>query len=504
MKKVFYSLILILAFGCKSEEKKIPQKPNIVFVFADDMTYTAINALGNSEVQTPNLNRLVNQGTTFTHTYNMGAWNGAVCAASRAMIISGRSVWDVDKFRQGWKENKNFDKTWAKLMEGAGYDTYMTGKWHVDAPADSLFQNVVHIRPGMPRDAWSHQGTVPYINKMIEEGKSAEEIRDIGYNRPLSVGDTIWTATNKDFGGFWQGGKHWSEVLKDDALGFIEQTKSSDKPFFMYLAFNAPHDPRQAPQKYLDMYPLANISIPESYLPMYPFKDSIGNGPDLRDEALAPFPRTEHAIKVHTKEYYALITHLDEQIGGILDGLEATGKMDNTYIIFTSDHGLAMGRHGLLGKQTQFDHSIRPPFMIVGPDIPKDKKVDADIYLQDAMATSLELAGIEKPDYVYFNSVLDLVDGSRTESHYDGIYNGYIKFQRMIRKDGFKLIVYPRLNKVLLFDMENDSEEMNDLAENPEYKEKVKTLFTDLQTLQRQLNDPLDLSDSYQKSVAKK
>ncbi len=502
MKKVCYLLILILVFGCKSEEKEVLTKPNIVFVFADDLTYTAINALGNKEVQTPNLDRLVNQGTTFTHTYNMGAWNGAVCAASRAMIISGRSVWDVDNFRQGWKENKNFDKTWSKLMEAAGYDTYMTGKWHVDAPADSLFQHVTHIRPGMPRDAWSHQGTIPHINTMITEGSSEEEIRAVGYNRPLNENDTLWTPTNKDFGGFWQGGQHWSEVLKDDALSFIDQTKKSDKPFFMYLAFNAPHDPRQAPQKYLDMYAVENISLPESYLPMYPFKDSIGNGRDLRDEALAPFPRTPYAVKTHISEYYALITHLDDQIGAILDGLETTGKMDNTYIIFTSDHGLAMGRHGLLGKQTQFDHSIRPPFMILGPDIPKDRKIDTDIYLQDAMATSLELAGVEKPDYVFFNSVLDLVDGSRSESHYDAIYNGYINYQRMIRKEGFKLIVYPKLNKVLLFDMENDPEEMNDLAANKAYQKKVTQLFKDLQQLQKQLNDPLDLSSVYEIAVA--
>lgn len=501
MKKSHYLLLLLVVFGCNKAQKELPQKPNIVFVFADDMTYTAINALGNTEVNTPNIDRLVNQGTTFTHTYNMGAWNGAVCAASRAMIISGRSVWDVDNFRQGWKEHKNFDKTWGKLMEGVGYDTYMTGKWHVDAPADSVFQNVVHVRPGMPRDAWSHQGTIPFINKMIEEGKSEEEIRAIGYNRPLHENDTLWTPTKKAFGGFWQDGTHWSEVLKDDALGFIEQTKSSENPFFMYLAFNAPHDPRQAPQKYLDMYPLENISIPKSFIPMYPFKDSIGNGQDLRDEALAPFPRTAHAIKVHTKEYYALITHLDEQIGGILDGLEATGKMDNTYIIFTSDHGLAMGRHGLMGKQTQFDHSIRPPFIIVGPDVPAGNKVDADIYLQDAMATSLDLAGIEKPEYVFFNSVMDLVDGSRTKSHYDAIYNGYINYQRMIRKEGFKLIIYPKLNKLLLFDMENDPEEMNDLSEKPEQQEKVKALFKDLQQLQIQLNDTLDLNNSYQKIV---
>ena len=137
--------------------------------------------------------------------------------------------------------------------------------------------------------------------------------------------------------------------------------------------------------------------------------------------------------------------------------------------------------------------------MIVGPDIPKDKKVDADIYLQDAMATILELAGVEKPDYVYFNSVLDLVDGSRTKSHYNAIYNGYIDYQCMIRKDGFKLIVYPKLKNVLLFDMNNDPEEMKDLAEKAEYKDKVATLFNALLQLQKDLGDSLDISDVYSK-----
>lgn len=500
--KFGFLLFLFTQQSCATKSpKNTDDKPNIVFIFADDHTYSAINALGNSEIITPNLNRLVRQGTTFTHAYNMGAWNGAVCAASRAMIISGRSVWDANAFRQTWKANKNYDKTWGKLMSSAGYDTYMTGKWHVDAPADSIFQNVVHIRPGMPRDAWSHQGSIPNINQMLENGASKAEIRAIGYNRPIDKNDSTWSATNKAYGGFWEGSKHWSEVLKDDALGFIKQTQTSDNPFFMYLAFNAPHDPRQAPQRFLDMYPLEKISLPKSYLPMYPFKDSIGNGPGLRDEALAPFPRTEFAIKTHIREYYALITHLDEQIGVILDGLKATGKMDNTFVIFTSDHGLAMGRHGLLGKQSQFDHSIRSPFMILGPNIPKNKKVKADIYLQDAMATSLELAGIEKPDYIFFNSVMDLVDGTRTKSHYDGIYNGYIKYQRMVRKDGFKLIVYPKLQKVLLFDLENDPEEMYDLAAKTAYATKVKTLFDALLQLQDELNDHLDLTETYEQNI---
>lgn len=494
MKKLFALVIIALVLNCKTEEASETAKPNVVFIFADDMTYTAVNAVGNTEIQTPNIDRLVATGTTFTHAYNMGAWNGAVCQASRAMLISGRSVWETDQFRQNWIGGQEMDKTWGKLMEGAGYETYMTGKWHVDAPADSVFQHVTHVRPGMPRDSWSHGGSIPMINEMLKNGKSESDIKAVGYNRPLNENDTSWTPTDKKFGGYWEGGKHWSEVLKDDAIDFITKAKTKDTPFFMYLAFNAPHDPRQAPQEYLDKYPLENISLPKSWMPMYPFKDSIGNGPDLRDEALAPFPRTEYATKKHIQEYYALITHLDDQIGAILNELEASGKMDNTYIIFTADHGLAMGRHGLLGKQSLFDHSIRPPFTIVGPKIEKGKKIDTDIYLQDAMATSLELAGIEKPDYVYFNSFLDILNGERSTSHYDAIYGGYVSTQRMIRKDGFKLLIYPKLNKILLFDLTNDPEEMDDLAEKPEYKDRINAMFIELIQLQKELNDPLDIS----------
>ncbi|MEX0289215.1 MAG: sulfatase-like hydrolase/transferase [Flavobacteriaceae bacterium] len=501
MKQLVAIVLVILSLGCKPQPKETATKPNIVFIFADDMTYTAVNALGNKEIYTPNLDRLFNKGTAFTHAYNMGAWNGAVCVASRAMIISGRSVWEANAYRQNWIQGKGLDKTWGKLMEGAGYDTYMTGKWHVDAPADSVFQNVVHIRPGMPSDSWNHSGRIKMINDLLEKGVSEEEIKAIGYNRPQSEKDTSWSPTDKKFGGFWLGGKHWSEVLKDDALGFLEQAKSKDNPFFMYLAFNAPHDPRQAPQEFLDMYPLENISLPESFLPEYPFKDGIDNGPDLRDEALGPFPRTPYAVKKHIQEYYAIITHLDEQIGKILEGLEATGKMENTYIIFTADHGLAIGRHGLLGKQTQFDHSIRPPFVIAGPQVPEGKKISEDIYLQDAMATSLELAGVEKPNYIFFNSIMDLVKGDQKESSYEAIYGGYVNSQRMIRKEGFKLMVYPKINKLLLFNMDKDPEEMTNLADLPEYRAKVSSLFKDLQKLQQDLRDTLDLSTAYQKAL---
>ena len=505
----FLSLILFWSIhSCSSKEtiKEEAKKPNIVFLFADDMTYTAINALGNSEIETPNLDRLVNNGVSFSNAYNMGAWNGAVCAASRAMMISGRHVWRADKFRKNWgkKDTTHYNQSWGKLMEKAGYDTYMTGKWHVDAPATQVFQNVKHIRPGMPKDNWKHHEIMRQfkeeVGKKEIDGKliTAADVMPIGYNRPLSETDDSWSPTDYKFGGFWEGGKHWSEVLKDDALSFIDQAKVSENPFFMYLAFNAPHDPRQAPPSYIDKYPLDKISLPKSWSPFYPWKDAIGNGPSLRDEALAPFPRTEYATKVHIQEYYAIITHLDTQIGEVLDALEASGKMDNTYIFFTADHGLAMGRHGLLGKQSMYDHSIRPPLMMMGPDIPKGEIVKNDIYLQDIMATSLDLAKAEKPDYVEFNSFLAQAKGVQKEGNYKEIYGAYINYQRMIRKDGFKLIVYPKIKKILLFDLANDPEEMDNLANNPNQKEKVKALFKDLIRLQQEMEDGLSLLEIYE------
>ena len=158
--------------------------------------------------------------------------------------------------------------------------------------------------------------------------------------------------------------------MANETISFLDQAAVSENPFFMYVAFNAPHDPRQSPREYVDMYPLENISVPENFLPEYPFRDEIGCGADLRDERLAPFPRTAYAVKVHRQEYYAIISHMDAQIKRILEHLEETGQAGNTYIFFTADHGLSVGHHGLMGKQNMFDHSMRPPLIVAGPHVP--------------------------------------------------------------------------------------------------------------------------------------
>ncbi|SHN33035.1 Sulfatase [Cyclobacterium lianum] len=464
--KLLLFWISISLIGLAKAQQADGEKPNFIFIFSDDQRYDLIGALGHPEVLTPNLDRLVHEGAVFTHAYNMGAWNGAVCVASRAMMISGLSVWDARDQESEFQQMADEGRFWPQLLEKAGYETYMTGKWHVKADAGSIFQNVVHVRPGMP-------------NQTPE-----------GYDRPKSEADTTWQPWDKSFEGFWKGGKHWSEVLADDARGFLQQAGKSAAPFLMYLAFNAPHDPRQAPKEFVDMYPVESIALPASHMDMYPYKDSIGLSENLRDEALAPFPRNAYSVRKNIQEYYAIISHMDAQIGKILDALEATGKRDNTYILFTADHGLAVGHHGLMGKQNMFDHSIRAPLLLVGPRIPEGKRYQQQVYLQDVSATIMDLAGVEKPETTVFNSLMPYVE-TGAPSAYPAIYSCYLDLQRMVRTERYKLIFYPKLNKILLFDLEKDTGELRDRSADPDYQGIKQHLLLLLADQQRSVNDPL-------------
>ncbi len=445
---------------------------NILFLFADDQSYETIHALGNESIQTPNLDRLVESGTTFTRAYNMGAWHGAVCVASRTSLNTGRALWRAYAAEKKLNQELEQNHFWSQLLAQAGYETYMSGKWHVQADANKAFQHTVHIRPGMP-------GTV-----------------SAAYQRPPAGKPDPWLPWDPANGGFWEGGQHWSEVLARDASDFLTHAAGSPKPFFLYLAFNAPHDPRQSPKEYVDLYPPDSIPVPKNYQPTYPFMEEIGCGKDLRDEQLAPWPRTPQAVQLHRSEYYALITHMDAQIGHILQALEATGRAENTLIIFTADHGLAVGHHGLMGKQNMYEHSMRPPLILSGPGIPKGRRIETPVYLQDIMPTTLEIAGSPIPDYVDFKSLLPLIQG-KTQTHYPAIYGAYMeKQQRMIVQGNFKLIFYPLIQRYRLYNLVTDPYEMNYLAGEDEYQGTLESLKESLRELQSSMGDPL-LSSIY-------
>jgi len=444
------------------------ERPNIVFIFADDQCFDTIRELGNDEVETPNLDKLARRGTTFTHAYNMGSWSGAVCVASRTMLNSGRFVWNANDIYAKSEAEREAGRWWGEIMKSAGYRTYMTGKWHCRANAEKSFDVVRNVRPGMPKDT------------------------KLSYNRPIEGQPDPWSPSDPKLGGFWEGGTHWSEVVANHSIDFLEDASQHDDPFFMYLAFNATHDPRQSPAEYLAKYDVNEIRIPKNYQAIYPYADEIGCGKGLRDEKLAPFPRTEYAVRVHRHEYYAILTHMDAMIGRILDAVDASGEADNTWIVFTADHGLAVGQHGLLGKQNMYDHSVRVPFMIAGPGATAGKRIEQAIYLQDAMPTTLELAGIKKPDHVEFHSLLPML--ADAPSPYAEIYGCYLDRQRSIRTDRYKLIVYPKADVIRLYDVVSDPDEINDLANAPEQQTRVRELFERLVRLQSQMKDKLDLT----------
>ena len=498
---LFFGLTFFIVYGLPSKIFSQQQKPNILFIFTDDQAPTTIHALGNEEIITPNLDTMVSKGVTFTNAYNMGAWGGAVCISSRAMLNTGKSLWDAQKLDIKIKDTVIINSMWGPLMKKMGYDTYISGKWHVKTPAEQNFDNVVNLRPGIPKEGRTRDWSG--FKKKIEESLAknpegfARDVLPIGYNRPLGPDDNSWSPSDTSLGGYWQGGEHWTNVLEKDAVSFIEDASQKENPFFMYISFNAPHDPRQSPQKFQDMYITEDLSIPESFQPLYPQYKEIANDPFLRDAGIAPFPRTEYATQVHKKEYYASITHIDVTIGKILDALEKSGKADNTYIIYTSDHGLAVGEHGLFGKQNMYDHSMKAPFIVIGPGLQGGRTVNENIYVQDAMATALELAGYEKNNAVFFNSVLSLAKGDSNQTSYPAIYGSYMDVQRMIKKDDYKLILYPDVPIAKLFDLTNDPNEMNNLADNHDQKERVKNLFNELTKLQNDLGDPLDLTETF-------
>jgi len=466
--------------------------PNILFIFADDQAYDTLGPSGDPMVQTPNLDRLADRGTQFTHCFNMGSWTGAVCVASRTMLNTGKTLWHAHAIQQSLgdirkqsqtQQERFYDSFWSRRMSTLGYETYFSGKWHVSVDAKKLFDHVVHVRPGMPGDSRSDKSST------------------VGYHRPIEGQKDDWDPTDPKFGGFWEGGKHWSEVLGDDAITFLQsegkkKNSGSTKPFFMYLAFNAPHDPRQSPQRYLDRYPLDDIKLPAPYQSKYPHITS-GLNPNLRDEALAVYPRTEYAVKVHRREYYSLVTHMDDQIGRILGELDKQGLRENTWVIFTADHGLACGHHGLMGKQNMYDHSIRPPFIIAGPKVKQGAKIDTPIFLQDLMATSLDIAGDKARKGIEFRSILPILEGKETSQTHEPVYSAYLATQRAIRHDGWKLILYPKLKVKRLYNYANDPNEITDLASQSGQSDRMKSLFALLTKEQARFDDKVDLSKPF-------
>lgn len=442
-------------------------RPNVLLLVADDHRFDATGALGTPEVPTPALDALAARGVAFRRNYIQGGYSGAVCVPSRACLLTGADVFTATR-RPGsgaaWEPAEINPEltTLPEQFRAAGYRTFATGKWHNGKQAFNrgfadgarIFFGGMADHHAVPLQGYDPAGVYPQAAVRTEDGFS-------------------------------------SALFADTAVRFLNGHRGAD-PFFLYVAFTAPHDPRTPPAGY--RVDPAVVSLPPNWLPDHPFDNGEMR---VRDEELEAHPRTPEALRRHIADYYGMIAHLDAQVGRVLRALEASGHARDTLVVYTADHGLAVGQHGLLGKQNLYECSVRVPLLLAGPGLPAGRKVEELNHAQDLLPTLCALAGIAPPPGIDGRSLLPLIEG-RSGAARLAVHAVYRDLQRMVCDGRWKLIRYHRpaggqagTDRIQLFDLAADPWEQHDLAGRPETGADQERLLAELATWQARVGDPL-------------
>ena len=443
----FLSILLLAALALRAADAPAA-RPNVLFLFADDQRADTIAALGNPIIQTPNLDRLVRAGLSFRRAYMQGGMQGATCVPSRAMLLSGRSLFHID-------EKLMRDETWPAAFGRAGYTTFISGKWH-------------NTPPSLPRSF--QQARSMFTGGMTDPMKAPLSDLENGQLTRATISP-----------------QHACAAFADAAIAFLRESHPTG--FFAYLPFDAPHDPHIVPEEFPIRYDPEKIPLPPNFLPQHPWNNGEMS---VRDEALLPWPRPPAAVRAMIADYYRYISYLDAQIGRVLDALEASPYAANTIVVFSADSGVARGSHGLIGKQNLYEHSLRVPLIIRGPGIPANRTTDAMCYLYDVLPTLGARCGVAGPAT---SEGLDLSATLRdpTAPARPSLFFAYRSVQRALRDDRWKLIRYPEVDRTQLFDLVNDPDERTNLAERPEQAARVSAMTTALAAEMKRFDDPTPL-----------
>ena len=435
-------------------------RPNVLLIVTDDQRPDTIHALGNKYIETPNLDQLVSEGASFPRAIVAIPH----CLPSRAEIMTGASG-----FRNGsppFGEAINPGMTlWANVMKQAGYHTWYAGKWMNDGTpltrgyeeTRGMFAGAGGIKQPMTYPITKHNGYKVGAGKSVFFHADAQT-----HDLEKGIGRTPFTDRH----------------IADAAIEFLQ--RRTDRPFFLHLNFAAPHDPRHIPPHLEGKYDPAAIPLPPNFLPQHPFDH--GNA-GQRDENLFPLPRTVEDMKTELAAYYAVVTGMDIQVGRVLGALRASGRYDNTVVIFTADHGLAVGSHGLVGKQNMYDHTIGVPLIMRGPRIPANRRFNAQTYLRDLYPTVCDLIGLAIPASVEGRSLMPVLSGQTQQIYLEvyaywhrSEYSAELPVQRMVRTERWKLIYYSNVNRYQMFDLANDPFELRDLSHASQFRTEFDSL----------------------------
>ena len=451
-----WTCLAALAIACAAEA----QQTNVLLLFADDQRPDTISAHGNPYIRTPNLDRLAADGFSFRRAYCMGSQGGAVCIPSRAMLNTGKSYFRIPMDMSG-------ETTLGQLLGRSGFTTFATGKWHNGRESWlKSFQRGRNIMFG----GMSNHLKVP-IADLGSDGKLYREREGVRFS---------------------------STLFADATIEFLRNYRD-ERPFFAYVAFTAPHDPRNPPPRYRRMYYRNPPPMPPNFAPQHPFHNGHMTG---RDESLGPWPRTKSVVQGQLSEYYGLITHLDRQVGRILRELRAGPHAGNTVVVYTADHGLAVGSHGLLGKQNLYEHSMGAPLILSGPGIPSGRESSTFCYLLDLFPTLCSILGVATPPGIDGLDLSSIWRGE-TSSVRNSIFTSFRDLMKAVRTERWKLIRYPKVNHTQLFDLQEDPYETRSLAQDPAQSTRIAELTALMREWQDKVgdSDPLTVPDPQPKEI---
>lgn len=465
MKSAFSVILLAIALTCLGGAAS---RPNILFIFSDDHATHAIGAYGSRMNRTPAIDRLAREGMRFDRSFCVNS----ICAPSRAVVLTGKYN-HLNGVRDNVAVFDGAQQTLPKLMGRAGYRTALVGKWHLKSTPTGF--DYTDILPG--------QGEY-HDPVMIENGKSR---RVKGYV---------------------------TDIITDQALHWLKRRESPDKPFFLMLQHKAPHADWEPDEKHQAMYADADIPLPETFNDDYRTRTAqIRNhrlhvGPkqwELHFKRFGKLPAgmdeqqtREWVYQVYMKNYLRCVASMDANIGRVLDYLDESGLAENTIVVYSSDQGFFLGDHGLYDKRFMYEPSLRTPLVIRQPGKIRAGSVSEDMVLNmDFAPTLLDLAGVKVPDDMQGRSFQPITRGRTPADWREDMYYQYFEQafglgpHEGVRTRHHKLIHYQYGdNGWELFDLRNDSNELNNLYGVPEHQPLVRDLKARLADLKRQYRVP--------------
>lgn len=432
---------------------------NLLFLMTDQFAYHALGCLG-SCARTPNLDRIASGAAQFSRCYT----NSPLCMPARASLATGlypEELNTIDNYSPGLAYGT---KTWMQRFQAVGYETSVFGKVHLHpfspdlrekvAQTQSYGYEIVDELPG-PRTYGTKRSS--YYDHLRKRGLLAcyQEDMKRRYETGHVYDSTPTPLPTADYADCY---------IADRALEYLSQVPDS-RPWFCTVSFGGPHDPWDTPAEYSDQYrhviPPAPLPPPVSLNPDRPrgVYDEILSGrydPSLTEDIKNMTPEDVAALR---RSYYGHVTLIDEQIGRILACLERRGMLEDTIVVFTSDHGEENGDYGLLFKQTFFESSVRVPLLLSLPGGQRCR-INQPVELMDLGPTLCRLLGLEGP-IGHARSLLPLLRGEHREKQ---LVVSQIFGETMLLKDGMKAVFNQNDELYLLFDLEHDPKEGRNLA----------------------------------------